>query len=198
MDEEKLILLLRQGDDNAFRTLFDTYYAMLCHVASRILRDDPAAEAVADDVMFALWQRRQELAAGTRLKAYLLQAVKNRCINELRSVQWRMAQASDRIDSADEANLLATLFADEGQPLGTLLCGELEHRLTQAIDRLTPQCRAVFTKSRYEQKSYKEIAAELGISVNTVKYHIKTALALLSDQLKDYIACTTALLVFVD
>ncbi len=194
MDEEQLINLLRQGDDNAFRTLFDTYYAMLCHVASRILRDDPAAEAVADDVMFALWQHRQELDRGTQLKAYLLRAVKNRCINELRSVQWRMAQASDRIDSASEADLLSSLFADEGQPLGTLLCGELEQRLAQAIDSLQPQCRAVFTMSRYQQKSYKEIADELGISVNTVKYHMKNALALLSDQLKDYIAWAALLL----
>ena len=167
---------------------------MLCHVASRILRDDPAAEAVADDVMFALWQHRQELDRGTQLKAYLLRAVKNRCINELRSVQWRMAQASDRIDSASEADLLSSLFADEGQPLGTLLCGELEQHLAQAIDSLQPQCRAVFTMSRYQQKSYKEIADELGISVNTVKYHMKNALALLSDQLKDYIAWAALLL----
>ena len=50
----------------------------------------------------------------------------------------------------------------------------------------------VFLKSRFERKKYEEIAAELGISVNTVKYHIKNALARLHDSLGKYLACLLA------
>jgi len=41
----------------------------------------------------------------------------------------------------------------------------------------------VFELSRYEGKKYSEIAQELGISVNTVKYHIKNAIKILSARL---------------
>ena len=49
--------------------------------------------------------------------------------------------------------------------------------LENSIRELSPECRAVFEKSRMEGKSYSEISNDLGISVNTVKYHIKNALA---------------------
>lgn len=42
-------------------------------------------------------------------------------------------------------------------------------------------------------KSYAEIANELNISVNTVKYHIKKALSLFREELKDYLLTITAL-----
>jgi len=41
----------------------------------------------------------------------------------------------------------------------------------------------VFELSRYEGKKYSEIAQELGISVNTVKYHIKNAIKILSSRI---------------
>ncbi|WP_317190303.1 sigma factor-like helix-turn-helix DNA-binding protein [Bacteroides salyersiae] len=47
--------------------------------------------------------------------------------------------------------------------------------------------------SRYGNKSYAEIANELNISVNTVKYHIKKALSLFREELKDYLLTITAL-----
>ena len=42
--------------------------------------------------------------------------------------------------------------------------------------------------SRFDGKKNTEIAQELGISVNTVKYHMKQALRLLQQQLGKYFA----------
>ena len=58
-----------------------------------------------------------------------------------------------------------------------LVLDELNGILENSIRELSPECRAVFEKSRMEGKSYSEISDDLGISVNTVKYHIKNALA---------------------
>ena len=69
---------------------------------------------------------------------------------------------------------------------------ELEHEIHHSIAALPAECRQVFLKSRFEIKKYEEIAAELGISVNTVKYHIKNALARLHDSLGKYLACLLA------
>ena len=64
----------------------------------------------------------------------------------------------------------------------------------KAINRLPEQCRRVFQLSRFEEKRYEEIAAELDISVNTVKYHIKRALALLHEDLGKYLTVAILLL----
>jgi RNA polymerase sigma-70 factor, ECF subfamily len=48
---------------------------------------------------------------------------------------------------------------------------------------LPPICRQVFLLSRYEYKSYSEIAGLLNISVNTVEKHIGKALSILRNAL---------------
>ena len=56
-----------------------------------------------------------------------------------------------------------------------------------AVNRLPNECRKVFWLSRFEGRKNEEIASELGISINTVKYHIKHALALLLCDLQKYL-----------
>lgn len=69
------------------------------------------------------------------------------------------------------------------QPLGQLLDKELAEKLDEAIAALPLECRTVFELSRFAGKKHAEIALELGISVNTVKYHIKHALQMLNERL---------------
>ena len=71
---------------------------------------------------------------------------------------------------------------------------ELEGEITKAIGRLPEECRCVFQMSRFEEKKYEEIARELQISVNTVKYHIKHALALLREDLGKYLTIVMSML----
>nr|WP_238319211.1 sigma-70 family RNA polymerase sigma factor [Segatella baroniae] len=75
---------------------------------------------------------------------------------------------------------------DRSHPLGHLLEKELEQAVGEAVERLPEDCRRVFKMSRFDGKKNAEIAQELGISVNTVKYHIKNALRLLQQQLGKY------------
>ena len=60
--------------------------------------------------------------------------------------------------------------------LNNLIADELRHSLQIAINTLSPECRRVFMLSRVEGKKNKEIAEQLNISINTVKYHLKQAL----------------------
>ena len=48
------------------------------------------------------------------------------------------------------------------------------------------QYKRVFLLSRYEDKTYMEIADELNISVNTVKLYLKKALSKLRDNLYEF------------
>ena len=68
-----------------------------------------------------------------------------------------------------------------------LLDAELENEIKKIIEELPKECRNVFKKSRLEEKKYAEIAHELGISINTVKYHMKSALSTLQGKLEKYL-----------
>lgn len=195
MDNDTFIISrLKRGDNDAYRYLFDNEYDVMCRYAFQMLHDTAAAESVADDVVYSLWEHRQQLNIAGGLRPYLLAAVRNRCINELRARRRRMARVAVGLADDEEARLLETLFADNSHPLGTIIERELEERLAQGIRLLPDECRRVFEKSRFEQMSYREIADATGISVNTVKYHIKRALAFLHDYMRDYMAIAAALI----
>jgi RNA polymerase sigma-70 factor (ECF subfamily) len=116
-----------------------------------------------------------------------MKSVRNRCLNELNSLAHREELQFSSFSLPENVEFLDTLFIEKDHPLGYLLEQELEEELERSIEALPEECRVVFKKSRFEQKKYEEIARELNISVNTVKYHIKNALAFLQKRMSGYL-----------
>lgn len=125
------------------------------------------------------------------LRSYLIRCVRNSCLDHLRKNREKYEIATEAIPpSSDE-----TMVTGNGeQPLGQLLDKELAEKLDEAIAALPLECRTVFELSRFAGKKHAEIALELGISVNTVKYHIKHALQMLNERLGRYIVIALSLL----
>lgn len=182
-----IISQLRNGEDAAYRYIFDHEYTLMCRFANKIVHDYATAESIADEVIFNLWEKRESLDIRGALRTYLLGAVRNRSINELKARLRRMSEVYDKMNLENEINLLETVFKDEEHPLGIMIEKELESKISECIEMLPPDSRRVFRKSRIEGKAYKEISDELGISVNTVKYHIKQSLAFIHKHLDGYL-----------
>ena len=178
---------LKAGDERAYRYVYATHYALLCRFATQFLGSPPLAEEVVDDVIFNLWENRAGLDITVSLRAYLLASVRNRCLNELNSLDARRSADVLSLGLLEDKGLLDRIFADDAHPLGSLLEQELEDEVRDAVDNLPEPCRAVFLESRVKQKTYDEIARDMGISANTVKYHIKNALNLLRTRLSSYL-----------
>ena len=53
---------------------------------------------------------------------------------------------------------------------------ETDIKIKKTLESLPSQCRLIFYKSRYEDKTYSQIASELNISVRTVEVQIGKAL----------------------
>ena len=65
-----------------------------------------------------------------------------------------------------------------------MLFDELSEEIGKVIENLPSQCKKVFILSRFENKKYREIAVELGISVKAVEAHVSKALEKLRSKLK--------------
>lgn len=184
---EKLIIeQLKQGNERAYKYLYDHHYPILCHVASQYVCDDFLAETIVGDVIFHLWEVRDSIRIESSLRSYLTQSVRNRCLDYLNSQQVQREQTVGIIGGVDSLPVMRYLHSDD-YPLGRLLEKELEEEIAQSIDRLPADCQKVFRLSRFEGLKNEEIAKTLGISVNTVKYHMKHALALLHNDLQKYL-----------
>lgn len=185
--ENLLVEQLKKGNEDAFRYIYEHHYALLYRFANQMLGDMAVAEEIVDDAIFYLWEHRAEVEITHSVRAYLMRAVRNHCLNELNSLRHQTEIVSSSLFLPENIDFLDKIFVEESHPLGHLLEQELESELRRGIEELPDSCRTVFLKSRAEQKKYEEIAAELNISVNTVKYHIKHALALLQQRMEKYL-----------
>ena len=163
------------GDRNAFEALFRLHYRALCAFAHGYVKDADRAEDLVQDLFFRLWLDREKLQVNTSLKAYLYAAVRNRCLNAVKSHS-RMVVLND--EAEDRAH-------DEPIP-------EDEHtlriaRVQAAIEELPEERRKIFKLSRYEGLKYQEIADRLGISVKTVENQMGRALKTLREELADLV-----------
>jgi len=142
----------------------------------RRVADEGDAEDILQDVFSALveadWLSRPVEQAG----AWLFRAARNRIIDffrKKRPVQFEDEGVEDLLPSAGAG--------PEEEYLRSLLWDELE----QALAELPEEQRAVFIAHEIEGRSFKELAAETGVSVNTLLSRKRYAVLHLRERLKD-------------
>lgn len=166
------------GDENAFEMTFKEHYQALCRYANSFLNDRDEAEEVVQASFLGIWEKRSSLFITTSLKAYLYQAVRNRCLNVIKHEKVKQQHA--------EHEVLMSAYAQESTS-DSVLSNELEQRIYIAMQVLPEQCRLVFKLSRFEELKYQEIADQLNISVKTVENQIGKALKIMREQLREYL-----------
>ena len=187
MEQTKKIIIdqLKAGEERAYRFLFDRYFALMCYVAEGYVGDGFLAETIVSDVILHLWENRTSLKIESSLRNYLARSVRNRCLDYLKAEGRRHEQTMSQ-QSIMFSPVTRYLQSDD-HPLGKLVMEDLEEVIKQAIAKLPDSCRHIFELSRFEGKSNDDIAQELGISVITVRYHLRHALSLLKESLGKYL-----------
>lgn len=146
-----------------FDILFEQYYERLVLFAESYVGDLKTAEDMVQDVFLTLLSRKDfNEVAYTR--SYLFSCVKNGCVDYLRKLK-----ITDPLD----VKLFDAVYysGDFDMPEQE----ELIRRVEEEIEKLPEQRREVLKMSVYQGMSYPRIAEVTGLSVNTVKTHMKKA-----------------------
>jgi RNA polymerase sigma-70 factor (ECF subfamily) len=171
----QLLKKVAEGDERAFGLLFKTHAQKLGHYLYRMCESKEVTEEIIQDVFTIVWQKRQVLADIGNLDNYLFILSKHRVLNHLRQLAAERCRQLEWSSQQEEAY-------DEIKDLPGLEKASL--LLDEAVKKLPPQQRLVYTLSREEQLKYEEIAQRLGLTKETVKTHMKLALSFLRSNLK--------------
>jgi len=109
-------------------------------------------------------------------KPFVFAIARNLMIDRLRHERIIPIEAGVDIDALDIA-------VDEPGPDRSVIAREELRHLQAAIDRLPPRCREVVVKKRIEGLSRHEIAAQMGITPDTVSAHLTDGMCALADML---------------
>mgnify|MGYP000783787975 CR=1 FL=1 len=175
-DNRAIIRRLNRGDMECFEACYKFYYRGLCSFATRWV-PVATAEDIVQDTMLYIWENRDKLLAELSLKGLLFMIVRNKALDRIahRNVRQRVHRQ------------LGERFAERFESPDFYLGSELSHLYDEALARLPEQTRRIFEMSRVKGMTHQQIAAELGVSPQTVNYHISQALRALGIALKDYL-----------
>jgi RNA polymerase sigma-70 factor (family 1) len=174
MSPRELLAQLRNGDHQAFSTLFDAYVDRVYRFMRRHTRSHTEAQDLTQVLFIKLWEKRATIDPDRPFDAYLFVVAHNLVVDHLRQLARRPS-----LESLPDESLQSPTVTP--RPDEHLHYRQLEHLYHHAIDALPPRRRDVFRLSRLEGLSHQQIASRLGISVRTVENHLAAAMQSIRD-----------------
>ncbi len=156
------------GDSEAFKTLFDMFFPKVKVFLVKFLKDDKAAEDIAQDIFVKIWSMGPSLPEIKSFNTYIYRMTKNAAINYLR-------------DKKFAVGISDLMILDDKDIEQEYYCKEKELLIRLMVEQMPPQRRKIFTMSRYQGLSNDEIAKKLGISKHTVENNLSISLKELRD-----------------
>ena len=171
--EQDWLIALKAGDEAALRSIFDRHYSRLLGDIYHIVPDEDTCQDLAQEVFVELWRKRSDLDVHTSLRAYLRRAAVNRALNHLKTSRRFVLEETDQFSQA--ADTSSTDIGNKAEQ------ESLEAALHAAIATLPEKCRVVFSLSRFEHMSHRDISEKLGISIKTIENQITKAMKTLRE-----------------
>jgi RNA polymerase sigma-70 factor (ECF subfamily) len=190
--DNELLALFKDGDQVAFKMIYERYWQVLYVAACKVIKDEEEAKDVVQEVFISLLNKRSELRVHSTLSSYLYSAVRYKVFDQISRQKVRSAYA----DSFSEFASQSEYSTDRA-----LLEKEIHAEMEKEIQNLPGKMKEVFELSRKEELSHKEIAETLNISDKTVKKQISNAIKLLKPKFTNfylflYVLVSAALSVF--
>jgi RNA polymerase sigma-70 factor (family 1) len=166
---------LPAADDNVtYETIFEDHAKALWAEAYRLLKDSQDAKDIVQELIIEIWEKRSLSNVQTSVRSYLFQSLRYKCYRYIKNrdtEDWKKDAWSFCQDISTKAE---TGIEKE----------ELKRSISAAIKALPLQSSNIFTQVFIEGKKRKQVAVDLGLSINTVNVHIFTACKKLQEKLK--------------
>ena len=173
LSDRDLIRAYREGDERAFETLLNRYQSGVFSKIVFVVRD----HEVANDLFQDTWVKVVKvLKSGKYVEEgkfgpWVMRIAHNAAIDHFRrNRKKRMVRPTDEFDIFD------TLAHDAPNAMETMVQEEVLAELRQLIPALPEEQRAVVKMRLEQQYSFKEIAEETGVSINTALGRMRYAL----------------------
>lgn len=170
---------------NTFNSLFNEYYKRFIRFANGYVKDEDVAEDFVSEAFTIYWEKRSELLSDTKPQAYILTIIKNKCQNHLNHLQIQK-RVTDELRDHSEWVLKTKISTLEACDPDFLFSKELQEIINNTLEVLPQKTKLIFSLSRDQGLTYKEIAGKTNLSQKAIEFHISKALQQLRFSLRDF------------
>jgi RNA polymerase sigma-70 factor (family 1) len=164
--DKELVRAMSSGDQAAFTILFNRHWKDLFSFVHKLTQDENETKDILQDVFVHIWKNRDKLYANESFLPYLNTVAYSNVMMAFRRSKIKLQGTNTLLQMVDRS-----MESDD-----RLLYKEAKQSVDHELEKMPFNMRQCFRLSRYEEKSIREIAAELGLSEQTVKNNISEAL----------------------
>lgn len=168
--DDIIVSRLKNNDIAAFDELYLKYFKLLCASAYFFIKDEGDAKDLVQNLFIDIWEKKLFKHFNRDVKGYLYQSVKNRCLNYIKGQKVNQRR-SDAFQLIEKERL--TNYGNEDS------LAEHNEQLLKLLSNMKGQKKTALNKVYFNDKKYREAADEMGISINSFKTHLKSALKIL-------------------
>jgi len=171
MEEPDLIRAAQQGDQRAFEQLVRLHDQNVLRLALNMLRSPEDARDIYQEAFLRVYKNLHSFRFDCSFHTWLYRIVTNLCLDALRKRKVRREETTvvetsegplDRMDTLEEGRV-------DGDPERQLLSRQLEKKIRECMNELTPRERVVFEMRHYQGLRLKMIGETLGTSEEAAK-----------------------------
>jgi RNA polymerase sigma-70 factor, ECF subfamily len=164
----QLMLDVKAGDELSFEILLKKYRTPLVNFLYRMVKDQAAAEDLAQEVFLRVYRARKEYSPSAKFTTWLFRIATNLALNAIRDGRYRQMQIS--IDTPrDEDEQVIEVAAQEARADDRLIERERNQMIRGAILALPEKQRAAVILHKYQEMDYAQIGKILGCSESALK-----------------------------
>jgi RNA polymerase sigma-70 factor (ECF subfamily) len=183
--DTNLMLLVKNGDQNAFRELVERHKLAVLNLCLRFTGNKADAEDLAQEVFIRIYQAAPNYEVKAAFTTWLYRITVNLCLNYQRKKKFLHFFSLDHgKNSSLQIQDRIPEFADKGRPDIDIEQKELQQIVHKAIQSLPENQKTVLILYRYHNLSYKEISNVLDTSVSAVESRLHRAKQNLKKKLK--------------
>ena len=185
-DDIALVRRCQKGDALAFEQLVIKYRSKVFSMIYGMVQNEQDAWDLAQEGFVKAWRSIHRFKGEASFYTWLYRIVTNVAIDSLRRKSFKKtAEFDDEIAATQVEPGSKTMPQPDPMPHQGLEREEIRHRIEHAINKLSPEHRAVIVMKEIEELQYNEIAEALGCSIGTVMSRLFYARKKLQILLKD-------------
>jgi RNA polymerase sigma-70 factor (ECF subfamily) len=139
------------------------------------------AESLMQEIYLKLWATRKSVQPGKNFEAYLFTIARNMVIDVMRKRLHRQKYLEGLFSQLQEG------FGNNLDTMTMVNYSELEKKLFELIERLPEKQKEIFKLNRLEGLTYKEVAAKLNLSENTIDSQMRKTMAFFREEMKHFL-----------
>lgn len=172
--DKELIARSLDGEQDAFRQLFDKYWNDLYRIAYRRLPSEEDVKDILQEVFISLWNNLPHISVEDNLGGYLYTSLRNRIFNYFEKNQVRLRTLINQPFHSVQS---------EEYTYNLLYTKELRLVIKAVVSEMPSKMREIYLLSKEEQLTNGEISELLMLAPQTVKNQIHQALGRIRNQL---------------